>query len=1111
VRSAGRWVGAALAVGLVLGAGPVARAEGNGPAISAGPFVSVGSGSVAGGDRPVTVTLLTGDRVTVAGAKRYTVVPGPGRSGMRFFTRSTDGELTVLPADAVSLVAGGRLDERLFNVSLLAREGYHDAARADLPLIVTYAGGNARRAGNPVVAAGARTVRELPVVDGAAVVADKGRLGELWSAVAGAGGSARSSAAGVDRVWLDGKRRLSLEHSVSQVGAQVAHAAGLTGRGVRVAVLDTGIDASHPDLVGKVAAARNFTEDPDPSDVIGHGTHVAATIAGSGAASGGRYRGVAPDATLLDGKVCESTSCTDSAILAGMEWAAVEAQADVINMSLGGPDGPEIDPLEEAVNTLTAQTGALFVIAAGNSGEARTVNSPGSADAALTVGAVDRDDALADFSSRGPRIGDDAIKPEITAPGVGIVAARAAGTEMGEPVGDHYVAASGTSMATPHVAGAAALLAQRYPDRDAGWLKSALIGSAAPQPGQTAYEQGAGRVDVARAIGQAVRTEPVAVSFGRTRWPHEDDEPVTRTVTYRNDGSEAVELTLAVEVTGPGGAAAPAGMFALGASSVTVPAGGQAQVQVTVDTSVASADGYWTGRLVAAAGDTRVVTPLAVHKEVESYDLTVTHLGRDGAATDNYLTFLTGLDSGDDERVYGAATQTVRLPKGRYGVTSWIFGAGEKEETTVLARPELLLDGDLSLRLDGTAGRPVRMTVPERKAEVLTIDQEHFYRTSLGLQGFGVWAGDFDELWLAHLGPTVDPEDFSAKLSAQWGRRDDAGMAADTPNIYVVSEVSPGRLPNGFIRDYRARDLATIRHDYHGTGPAGRVFIDVHDLPFYSSTVYYPVALPGKRTVYASTGGGVRWQQFLYQEDPETWEGTELASSPTAYKAGRTYREVWNAAPFGPSFPSMDHRMWAGRLGDYIGVAVPLFGDSAGHAGFSSVDSGRTALYRDGALVGEFDEAGFGEFQVPAGPADYRLEVSAERGLTELATRVDAAWTFRSGSVSGDEPVALPVAAVRFTPKMRPDGTAGPGRFELPVTVEYQAGVVAPKVRQLTVEVSYDDGRTWTRAAVRSTKQGWTATVTHPRGGGFVSLRASATDADGNSVTQTVIRSYRLR
>lgn len=183
--------------------------------------------------------------------------------------------------------------------------------------------------------------------------------------------------------------------------------------------------------------------------------------------------------------------------------------------------------------------------------------SPGAADAALTVGAVDKSNQLAEFSSRGPRVGDSALKPDITAPGVDVVAARS--TSAGGGPGDYYAAGSGTSMATPHVVGAAAILAQRRPDLTPGQLKAALMAAAAPQSGQAVLEQGAGRVDVARAVGQTVFADPPSVSFGRQVWPHGDDVPVTKTVTYQNVGVSEVRLSLAFSAVGPDGNPAPAG------------------------------------------------------------------------------------------------------------------------------------------------------------------------------------------------------------------------------------------------------------------------------------------------------------------------------------------------------------------------------------------------------------------------------------------------------------------------------------------------------------------------------------------------------------------------
>ncbi len=291
------------------------------------------------------------------------------------------------------------------------------------------------------------------------------------------------------RIQLDRKlvKPSALDRNLIQVNAQAAWDAGATGQGAKLAVLDTGVDATHPDLVGRVAAVEDFTGAGDPTDRLGHGTHVAGIAAGSGAAAAGERRGLAFDASLLVGKVCDDTgSCADSAIIAGMEWAAAQG-AKVVNLSLGGPHTDGLDPVEEALERLTADRGMLFVAAAGNGGprgslppESGTISSPAEAPSALAVGAVDAEEATAGFSSTGPAQGDLSLKPEITAPGVDIIAPRASGSELGEPVGENYMKLSGTSMAAPHVSGTAAALAQRFPDWSPAQLKAALVGTATP-------------------------------------------------------------------------------------------------------------------------------------------------------------------------------------------------------------------------------------------------------------------------------------------------------------------------------------------------------------------------------------------------------------------------------------------------------------------------------------------------------------------------------------------------------------------------------------------------------------------------------------------------------
>lgn len=1087
---------AALAAGLVLGTAQAGWAA---------------PGGAAPQKRSFTVTLVTGDQVTVASADATTaaVRPAKGRAGVRFAVSRHRGALYVIPQDAQRLVQTGKLDRRLFDVTGLVKSGYHDAARDTLPLIVTYGAGAARSA---LSSAGADVTRELSAVDGAAVSAPKDKTTQLWSAV---------TARGVDKVWLDGQRRISLDQSVPQIGAPAAWQAGYTGQGVTVAVLDTGVDAQHADLAGKVAESRNFTEVPEEGDTVGHGTHVASTIAGSGAASEGRYQGVAPDATLLSGKVCESVFCTESAILAGMQWAAAEKHATAVNLSLGGFDTPEIDPLEEAVNTLTAEHGTLFVIAAGNDGSDGSVSSPGSADAALTVGAVDKSDELAVFSSRGPRVGDDAVKPDITAPGVDIVAARASGTTLDQPVDEHYVRASGTSMATPHVVGSVALLAQQHPDWTAGRLKATLMAAAKPNPALTAYQQGAGRADVARAITQTVTTDPVGLSYGRPFWPHDDDEPVAKTVTYRNGGTADVTLDLDIRVLGPEGAAPPAGMFQPSAEQVTVPAGGAAQVTVTADTRVGGPDGLYSGQLMAAGGDTVVATPLGVHKEVESYNLTLAHVDAAGAAAADYFTLLVGLDTNFFAVPYEEdGTVTLRAPKGQYDVAT-IVGTPRGEEDVDLAflvQPLINLTEDTTVTLDARLGKPVSTTVPERSARVAVVDVSfgHFTPTGGGL-GFGLGTDTFDGLTTAHLGPALPPSEFVSAIASQWAKPDAEGSFADSPYLYSVAETVAGQLPTGYSKDYRARDLATVRQEF-GVPDAGmlgeRFAFPVYEQGLGGSAIVLP-ANGGSRVEYYSAKG-VQWTSEVWLGTP-TQEGfldvkSYLFQPATTYRAGKQYRDRWTTGPFGPVFPApLWEGSWISRQGDTILVDVPFYGDRAGHGGFSMTDTARTALYRNGELVGETDISALGQFEVPAERASYRLEAADTRSVGELTSQVSAVWTFRSGHVDGEEFAKLPVSVVRFSPTLDANNAAPAGvTFDIPVRVQRQPGAPAAKVKRLTVEVSYDDGKTWRAAALRKSGDGWVASVRHPSGAGFASLRAKATDSGGNTVTQTIVHAYRL-
>ncbi|WP_338702585.1 S8 family serine peptidase [Streptomyces sp. Q6] len=646
-----------------------------------------------------TVTLVTGDTVTVTtgpgGRTSIDARPAPG-TATTFHTESTPAGATyVIPDSAGAGLADGRLDRELFNVTRLIADGQDDTGGDTLPLIVDYPGNPARStlAARAADAPGVTRHAALASLGATAVEVDKDKVRAF----------SREVLDGPKAVLRPDRRvRATLDKSVPQIGAPEVWKSGYDGSGVKVAVLDTGIDFAHPDLADRVLDSKSFIAGQGVQDGRGHGTHVASTVAGSGAASGGRYKGVAPGARLLVGKVLDNRGNGDeSSVIAGMEWAVAQG-ADIVSMSLGSPTEVGSDLLSEAVDRLSESSGALFVIASGNTGPGRaTVASPGTARSALTVGAVDAQDRLADFSGRGPTV-DGALKPEITAPGVGIVAARAAGTNIGTAVDASYTAMDGTSMATPHVAGAAALLKQQHPQWKAARLKDSLVSSARTAADHDVYEQGAGRVAVDRASAQPV-TASGTVDLGDLR---DRQQPLDRDVTYTNDGDHAVTLALRLDLS-RGGAAA------LSADTVTVPARGTATVTLSVDPA-RTGTGRYDGYLTATDATTTLTTAVGWTEQPPRRTVDFTFTGRDGKAAGQTNLQILNTTSGEAElrslTFLGADTWRTELPEGRYALQALVTTYDAQRYPAAVdtfAEPEFTVDGDRTVAVDARAARPL--------------------------------------------------------------------------------------------------------------------------------------------------------------------------------------------------------------------------------------------------------------------------------------------------------------------------------------------------------------------------------------------------------------------
>lgn len=340
----------------------------------------------------------------------------------------------------------------------------------------------------------------------------------------------------VDSIYPNSEVKTSLAESVPQIHApdvwNVKDRSGvlLTGKGMRIGIIDTGVDYTHADLGGcskdqfvnrtcfRVVDGWDFGEyDSDPMDNYGHGTHVAATAAGNGL-----LKGVAPDAKIIAYKVTDSGGrMYNSTIITAIERSTdpnqdgdVSDHLDVINMSLGCDNETcdSKDPVAQASN-MAAQSGVVVVAAAGNSGTSRKIGSPAAGESVIAVAAGNKTgtdpNPIAYFSSRGPTY-DNILKPDITAPGVNICAAEWLSWLSYKQCKDSkHISISGTSMASPHVAGAIALLKQKNPGATTAYLKN-IIMTTADDLGKSWVEQGSGQINIQKALNPKIYLLPTS-------------------------------------------------------------------------------------------------------------------------------------------------------------------------------------------------------------------------------------------------------------------------------------------------------------------------------------------------------------------------------------------------------------------------------------------------------------------------------------------------------------------------------------------------------------------------------------------------------------------------
>ncbi len=380
------------------------------------------------------------------------------------------------------------------------------------------------------------------------------------------------------------------------------------GEGVNVAIIDTGVDYTHPDLGGcfgeecKVIGGYDFVnDDTDPIDDHFHGTHVAGIVAANG-----EVTGIAPAANIYALKACSAEGlCTDYDVIRSIEWAMdpdgdpdTDDAADIMNLSLGSADGTPESPLSIAVNT-ASEAGIVMVTSAGNDGPGSyRIGSPANAAEAITVAAANDDGTIAEFSSRGFIRETGYLKPDISAPGVNVNA----------PVLDGaYGSYSGTSMAAPVVAGVAAILKQNYPEASVAEIKSRLINTAIDL-GVESNAQGNGMVNANNAFHANLTADVTNISLGWLR--NNLGETLSYDITLTNHAAEEQTVAIAFD---PGDDNPIT--YAVEREELTIAAGGRStfSLEVTLPDSLDNFEGNeLLAKLNATANSTLTIPVVGV-------------------------------------------------------------------------------------------------------------------------------------------------------------------------------------------------------------------------------------------------------------------------------------------------------------------------------------------------------------------------------------------------------------------------------------------------------------------------------------------------------------------
>jgi hypothetical protein len=445
------------------------------------------------------------------------------------------------------------------------------------------------------------------------------------------------------------------------------------------------------------------------------------------------------------------------------------------------------------------------------------------------------------------------------------------------------------------------------------------------------------------------------------------------------------------------------------------------------------------------------------------------------------------------------------------------------------AEPEFTLDADRTVTADARKAKPVDVR-PEESTARLAVGLLGMLQLVDGKEPLGVdvdlggmWGADRVEGVKAIPTTRTASKKFAFYRWTQWAKPKGDGTYDDSPYFYHLMKAEP-RIPADPGYRPRRSDLAEVTSTYatQQDGKLGERFA----LPaLYGTTLAWApygevsrFSLPFRRTEYYTPGDTGWYPSFVQYNMEDAWNNADqfFFGETTVYRAGQKTSDRWNTGVFAAALTPGGDLSW--REENLLQFSNGLFEDNVPERySYASYLNPQARLYRDGKEVYAADYF-TPNIEVPADKkeSEYRLTMTADRdpAMTKVSTRVSAEWRFRSKTPEPGKRQVLPLMAVKISPELDDRNRAAADHMRIPLHLQRQDGSPDLKVSTLTVEISYDDGRTWLPTLVHPSGKGaWSAETGHPVSahGKFASLRVKAADTGGNAFSETVIRAYEIK